>query len=348
MENVRIQKKKIPRELLKYFVLKKKNRWKLRNEICWFKLNVMPSSVKDRFTIDWESVFFWVKDDKYWFEQQFDPYTEGTIKRIESSPGTGSGMSYGTDGKREAALKQLPSELDKERGRTKRTVWKIPTQPFSEAHFAVFPESLIETPIKAGCPEFICKKCGVAREKILEPSNEYQDKLVKNPRKEIDTKRFGSYLRKVRKSKGLNITDLARFFPSESGGLTGGISNVENGHYLPTKEMYLRLKSILQLDDTYDFILELEKIPGKYQWGGNKIIGQNKSGVSVTADYNFKKYTDCKCKAGWNRGIVLDPFMGSGTTALVARKLGRDYLGIELSENYIKIANKRLSQNILF
>ena len=37
-------------------------------------------------------------------------------------------------------------------GRNKRTVWKITTKPFKEAHFAVYPEELCETPIKAGCP----------------------------------------------------------------------------------------------------------------------------------------------------------------------------------------------------
>lgn len=41
-------------------------------------------------------------------------------------------------------------------------------------------------------------------------------------------------------------------------------------------------------------------------------------------------------------GIVLDPFMGSGTTAIVAKKLNRNYIGIELNPDYIKIADKRL------
>ena len=40
--------------------------------------------------------------------------------------------------------------------------------------------------------------------------------------------------------------------------------------------------------------------------------------------------------------IVLDPFMGSGTTAKVARALGRKYIGFEISEEYVKLANKRL------
>lgn len=42
-------------------------------------------------------------------------------------------------------------------------------------------------------------------------------------------------------------------------------------------------------------------------------------------------------------GIVLDPFMGSGTTAMVSAELSRNYIGIELNPNYIKIAEKRLS-----
>ena len=40
--------------------------------------------------------------------------------------------------------------------------------------------------------------------------------------------------------------------------------------------------------------------------------------------------------------VVLDPFMGAGTTALVARELGRHYVGIELNPEYIGIAEKRL------
>jgi DNA modification methylase len=55
---------------------------------------------------------------------------------------------------------------------------------------------------------------------------------------------------------------------------------------------------------------------------------------------------DC-IKAGCpENGTVLDPFMGAGTTALVARKLNRNYIGFELNKEYIKIAEKRLRDEL--
>ena len=48
------------------------------------------------------------------------------------------------------------------------------------------------------------------------------------------------------------------------------------------------------------------------------------------------------CNAGWEAGIVLDPFFGSGTTGVAAEKLGLRWIGIELNDEYVKIARKRL------
>ena len=54
----------------------------------------------------------------------------------------------------------------------------------------------------------------------------------------------------------------------------------------------------------------------------------------------FAKLVLASSKRG---GIVLDPFLGSGTTSVVAKKLGRHYVGVEINEHYCCLAEKRLA-----
>lgn len=53
-------------------------------------------------------------------------------------------------------------------------------------------------------------------------------------------------------------------------------------------------------------------------------------------------WTDCNCKASWKSGIVLDPFMGSGTVGKVSKRLKRNYIGIELNPDYVKMSKQRI------
>ena len=52
----------------------------------------------------------------------------------------------------------------------------------------------------------------------------------------------------------------------------------------------------------------------------------------------------CILAGSQENDIILDPFMGSGTTAFVAKELGRDYIGCELHEDYGKLIQKRLHE----
>lgn len=52
----------------------------------------------------------------------------------------------------------------------------------------------------------------------------------------------------------------------------------------------------------------------------------------------------CDCDAGWTPGVVLDPFFGTGTVGAVAKRLRRDWLGIELNPDYHALAWQRLSK----
>lgn len=144
------------------FSIEMQNRgWILRNELIWYKRNCMPSSVKDRFTVDFEKIFFFTKNKKYWFERQYDKLSY-IDKRGNSR------ILY--DGKMKMAMEKNEKNIqgnymgqNKELGKNKRCVWDITTRGYKEAHFATFPEELVKTPILSGCPEFICSKCGKAR-----------------------------------------------------------------------------------------------------------------------------------------------------------------------------------------
>lgn len=92
---------------------------------------------------------------------------------------------------------------------------------------------------------------------------------------------------------------------------------------------------------------------GSVPWEGDTA---NKKSVWTVATMPFQEahfatfpevlIVDC-IKAGCPEGgVVLDPFMGAGTTAVVARKLNRNFIGFEINEAYIKIAEKRLHEEL--
>lgn len=126
--------------------------WILRNQIIWHKPNQMPSSAKDRFTVDFEKVFFFVKQSKdYYFEQQLEPYTK-PLDRWSGETLEAKGKSEWDQGTGQTTYRTRNMRPNPA-GKNMRTVWSINTKPFNEAHFAVFPETLVERMIKAGCPE---------------------------------------------------------------------------------------------------------------------------------------------------------------------------------------------------
>lgn len=123
--------------------------WTLRNEIIWHKPSCIPASVKDRFTVDFEKIFFFTKSPRYDFRQQFEPYAESTPARYQ--------RGYNVEGDKNAVYRGrhgAPAGIKEmnPKGRNKRTVWRVATGNNKDMHFASYPAKLIETPIEAGCP----------------------------------------------------------------------------------------------------------------------------------------------------------------------------------------------------
>ncbi len=133
--------------------------WILRTDIIWHKVNAMPHSVTNRPTTDHEYLFFFTKTKEYYYDA--DAIREPHVTFSEHSKMKGGRNHFGKRGSTpESGKNQGNSNLHDGRwdqafhpnGRNKRTVWSVPLSKSRDAHFAVFPEKLIEPCILAGCP----------------------------------------------------------------------------------------------------------------------------------------------------------------------------------------------------
>lgn len=149
--------------------------WAKGLSFCDYSGSCMPDSCKDRPNKNaFEYVYMFVKSKKYWYEQQYEDMAESNAER----PRMGQGNQTKYRQKRTdlpegdpRAIARLAYDLPVKAnplGRTIRNVWAINPQPYPDAHFATFPEKLVEPLIKMGTPEFVCKKCGKARVKIYD------------------------------------------------------------------------------------------------------------------------------------------------------------------------------------
>ncbi len=208
--------------------------WRLRNKVIWHKPNAMPNSVRDRLSSTWEPLFHLVRRRDYAYDLDAirEPHRSRPLRRGVPPPQRGAprpeyaGVLAGSnDGLQRA---RAEGRVGHPLGRNPADVWTIATAGYRGAHPAVYPERLIERPIRL-CPERVCGACG------------------------------RPWRRDARRDR---LGDLR---PS------------------------------------------------------------------------------CGCRARWVRSLVLDPFIGSGTTAVVARRLGRDYLGIELNPGFVRLAEERIA-----
>jgi hypothetical protein len=233
----------------------------------------MPESVKDRFTTDFEPIFFFTKGRDYYFEQQLEPYSENSNPdEVYAGKGIKNYHDNNVQNPFDVKRRILESMRDN-KGRNKRCVWKVNFEPSLVEHFAVYPRMLVQTPIQAGCPEFICKKCGKAKEKIFDSS----ERVATRAGEDVGSGKCGTA---EDPNKELHKSDLSRF--------------------------------------------------------RQRIV------------YKEAGYSSCDCGEGFDSGIVLDPFVGSGTTCVVAKYSGRRYIGIDLKKEYLDIAKSRLAQGVLF
>jgi DNA modification methylase len=243
--------------------------WYLRADVIWSKPNPMPESVTDRPTKAHEYIFMLTRSPRYFFDQEA---VREPLDRVDLLGKKRLKGVAGLNGQRGDVGRY--SDYAKPAGRNIRSVWEIATQPYAEAHFATFPEALVERCIKAGTSERgCCPECGAPWERETERKT-------------------------VREHGGTREMTKTPLPVVRAGWRNGGPSSNTVGWSLAC-----RCETLTE--------------------GGRGAGPAPSASVPCT---------------------VLDPFMGSGTTALVARRHNRKTIGIELSLEYAKLAARRLQQ----
>lgn len=214
--------------------------WLVRNKIVWAKANTLPSPVRDRLSTRHELVLLLTRSPSYYFDLDAVrlPHRSRPPARTDTSrPRRGGNAArpswLGPNADTDTGLARLRREgrVGHVLGKNPGDVWDLAASRYRGAHFATYPEALVERILRAGCPERRCTAC----------------RRPWRPR------------------------------PRE--------------------------------------------------------LGE----VAVHA-------TGCDCDDAGEPGLVLDPFMGSATTAVVAERLGRDWVGIELNPHFIRLAHERLTE----
>jgi DNA modification methylase len=133
------------------FALKDRG-WILRSDVIWKKPNAMPSSVKNRPTTDHEYIFLFSKKTDYFYDADIirEPHVTFSAQSKMRGGRNHLGKRNGTpeQGKNAGSQNLHNGRWDQAfhpNGRNKRTVWEIPLGKFRDAHFAVYPEKLVET-----------------------------------------------------------------------------------------------------------------------------------------------------------------------------------------------------------
>ncbi len=162
--------------------------WWVRSDIIWSKPNPMPESVTDRPTNSHEYILMLTKSAKYYWDADAvrEPNLPQTIERYRHKDSLGLPRVW-TENNGEGIPISGGKEVNfniSSLGRNIRSVWEFPTQPYPEAHFAVFPEKLPETCIKAATPEVgCCSKCGSPWVRITEKVNPHSVSWAPGTRK---------------------------------------------------------------------------------------------------------------------------------------------------------------------
>lgn len=287
--------------------------WWIRKEIIWAKPNPMPESVTNRPTTAHEKIYLCARSERYFYD------ADAVKEAGESGPSDLRKMAEGKPriGGKHKTLDDTLSKASQHTNigrkrsvgspgtRNLRDVWTIATAPFPGAHFATFPPALVEPCVKAGTSEKgCCPGCGAPWLRVLG---------------------------KAVPTSGRNSGNRARKFGEDH---IPGASHVGRG--FPWAPAIPSTAGWAPSCACYDELYLAEfpqprsarKRHQRAAWGDRWKRVRRRPGLDT-----------------WNvaPALTLDPFGGAGTVGLVADRLGRDAILLELNPDYADMARRRIA-----
>ena len=288
--------------------------WYLRQDIIWHKPNPMPESVRDRCTKAHEYIFLFSKNRKYFYNNE-------AIKE--------PAKDWGTRDRSKGKYHNKGTGLQPHSGLTKSYPTKNKRSVWTSKHGKYVTEENEAT-----------HRQGIH-------ANRGQN-LIEVRSKLPTQKEFVEFLRSKTNAKVLAentdipLTKIEHWFRFDNSGFA-----------YPTIEDWKKVREHIDDYDVMDEGLTYFELKTDEVAVSDK---KNKRSVwSITnkpykgahfATYPPDLIEPCILAGSEKGDIILDPFMGSGTTAMVAKSLGRDYIGCELHEDYGNLIQKRVQDYV--
>ncbi|SDJ33789.1 DNA modification methylase [Halovenus aranensis] len=296
--------------------------WIVRADCPWVKPNPMPHPVKDRLHEHKEFVFHLTPEPDYWFDLDAvrEPHKESSLERRGrydyNTSGTAADAYPNEQNQDDEYIGTEPEDALHPNGKNPGDVFEIPVKAFPEAHFAVYPPELCEAPIKSSCPPTVCAACGTPYERDVE-----EVPVWERDRSEIEREQLKKALDRFDKS---DLTEEHLEAVRRVGFNDAGYTEVHQVGLGKAGE------------DAEVLAREAKEVLGGYF-----------REITLTAHETAGWSQACDCDTDeTDAGIVLDPFAGAGTTCMVAKDLGRRFIGIDLNPDYVALAQKRVGVTV--
>lgn len=311
--------------------------WILRQDIIWHKPSPMPETVRNRCTKAHEYVFLLAKRQGYFYDAEAVKERADTADLPPRLLGNKQadteydGMVSHNENHASAVLNRVPN-------RNKRSVWTIASQGYAGAHFATFPPKLIEPMIKAGTSEKgCCAECGASWKRVVEEKtltrerpNDYVKRVPSNTLARVEE---GVHQGGVLTST-LGMNTCANSVAGVETKTVGWEPTCEcNGKFV--KQIIKESRHVIDSSSEKNNLRIEQKMHSTkstlatFRSAVTHEEEVEKSVVKYVSNLSLDDHPIVPC-------VVLDPFMGSGTTACVSVALGRHAVGIDLNEKYIK------------